>query len=60
MAQSLTRVGGALLLALTACNVGPPSEDTLRARAQRECQGDKQLPPGSAALRYCIDDEMKK
>jgi hypothetical protein len=52
-------IGAALLAMLAACNSGPPSEDTLRARAQRECN-DRLLPPGSAALKYCIDDEMRK
>lgn len=51
--------GAALLLVLAACQSGPPSEATLKMRAERECR-DKPFPEGTPIFRYCVDQELAK
>jgi len=59
--MALRRVwaGAALLLALAACNSGPPSEATLQMRAERECR-DKPFPDHTPIFEYCVDQELAK
>jgi hypothetical protein len=59
MALHRTLAAAAVLLALAACNSGPPSEATERMRAERECR-DKPFPEHTPIFRYCVDQEMAK
>jgi hypothetical protein len=49
--------GAAVLLALAACNSGPPSEATERMQAERYC-ADGPFARGSKAFDYCVDQKL--
>ena len=59
MASYKIWAGVALLLALAACNSGPPSEATERMQAERYC-ADGPFVPGTRAFDYCVDQQLMR